>query len=85
MPVKQKAKPEIWEEIEKGEFYINIGQYNVKASKFMTVEPNNIDKDIKKHFRKWNCFVIWSSDVQKLQNILAYYNRTNHFLAVQPS
>ena len=66
-------------------FYIINGQHSVEANKFMFEDKNNVDKDKRKHFQIWNCFVVWSKDAEKLQCISAYYNQTNHFVAVQPS
>ena len=85
MPVGLKEKPKTWSDMENCDFYIINGQHSVEASKFIVDEKNEIAEDICKHFQKWNCFVVWSDSPQKLKNISAYYNRTNHFVPVQPS
>ena len=85
MPVGLKEKPKTWSDMENCDFYIINDQHSVEASKFIIDEKNGIAEDIRKHFQKWNCFVVWSESPQKLRNISAYYNRTNHFVAVQPS
>ena len=82
MPVSHSKKPTEWEDIKGGLFYIINGQHSVEASKFMLDDKNNVDKDERKNFRIWNCFVVWSEDAEKLQCISAYYNQTNHFVAV---
>jgi hypothetical protein len=73
-------KPKTWEEISIGNFFIINGQHSVAASKYMqtTVLPENIVK----HFRKWNCFIVWSKDENKLQQ--RYYNTCNHFSIFKP-
>jgi hypothetical protein len=85
MPVCHETKPKKWEDIEKGQFYIINGQHSIEASKFMLDDANKVNKKEREHFRKWNCFVVWLKDAEKLRCISAYYNRTNHFIAVQPS
>ncbi len=85
MPVGCTEKPKKWEEIEDGEFYIINGQHSVEASKFMFDDKNKVDKAERAHFKTWNCFIVWSADAEKLRCISAYYNRTNHFVAAQPS
>ena len=85
MRVGLKEKPKTWNDMENCDFYIINGQHNVEASKFIVDEKNWIAEDICKHFQKWNCFVVWSDSPQKLRKISAYYNRTNHFIAMQPS
>ena len=85
MPISLSKKPTNWEEIKDGDFYIINGQYSVEASKFMFNDANNVDKDEKENFCQWNCFIVSSKDAEKLRCISAYYNWTNHFVAVQPS
>ena len=85
MPIGLREKPTDWEEIKDRDFYIINGQHSVEASKFMFDDTNSVDPEEREHFRKWNCFIVWSEDAEKLRCISAYYNRTNHFVAVQPS
>ena len=85
MPIGLSKKPIEWKEIKDGDFYIINKQHSVEASKFMFDDANNVDKDERVGFRQWNCFIVWSEDAEKLHCISAYYNWTNHFVAVQPS
>ena len=85
MPVGHSKKPTEWEDIKGGLFYIINGQHSVEANKFMFNEKNNVDKDERENFQIWNCFIVWSEEAEKLRCISAYYNRTNHFVAIQPS
>ena len=85
MPVGFSVKPTEWEEIKDKVFYIINRQHSVEASKFMFDDANNVDKDERENFRQWDCFIVWSEDAEKLRCISAYYNQTNHFVAVQPS
>ena len=78
-------KPTKWKDIKKGNFFIINGQHSVEASKWMMDDANKVDKEERKHFRKWKCFVVWSNDPEKLQTISAFYNQMNHFQVIQPS
>ena len=85
MPVDcfEKPKPKDWPALERKNFYIINGQHSVTASKMMV--DQNLDEEIVKNFRQWDCYVVWSIDAQKLRDISAYYNRVNHFVAQKPS
>ena len=85
MPTNRSEKPTSWEEIKDGDFYIINGQHSVVASKLITQVGSGADDDVKNDFRVWSCFIMWSSDVEILQSISAYYNRINHFQMIQPS
>ena len=85
IPIGLREKPIDWEEIKDRNFYIINGQHSVEASKFIFDDTNNVDPEEREHFRKWNCFIVWSEDAEKLRCISAYYNQTNHFVAIQPS
>ena len=85
MPVGLSVKPTEWEEIKDRDFYIINEQHSIEASKFMFDDANNVDKDERENFCQWNYFIVWSEDAEKLRCISAYYNQTNHFVAVQPS
>ena len=58
------------------QFYIIISQHNIAASKSMIA--GNVPEAIRKDFRTWNCFIIWTEDVEKLHKISAFYNKVNH-------
>jgi hypothetical protein len=73
-----------WEEIRKLNFKIINGQHSVAASKAMIAEKK-VPETILRHFRTWDCFVVWSLDKEKLRRISAFYNRVNHFSIFKPS
>ena len=62
-----------------GQFYIINGQHSVAASKMMMEEGSGVSEEVRNHFRTWNCFIVWSLDVEKLRYISAFYNHVNHF------
>ena len=66
------------------QFWIINGQHSVAASHEI-VNDSTLKEMIKKHFRTWKCFVVWSKDKVKLQRISAYYNRCNHLKMFKPS
>ena len=68
-----------------GQFYIINGQHSVAANKMMMEEGSGVSEEVRNHFRTWNCFIVWSLDAEKLRYISAFYNRVNHFQAIQPS
>ena len=80
MPVGHETMPTKWHDIENGKFYIIKGQHSIAVSKIMFDDKNNVNKEEREHFHKWNCFVVWSNNVEILRCISAYYNRTNHFV-----
>ena len=63
--LKLDYKPKDLEEMVDCEFYIINGQHSVAASKSMIV--GNVPEAIRKDFRTWNCFVVWTEDVDKLR------------------
>ena len=85
MPTNRTSKPTSSEEIQDGEFYIINGQHSVAASKLIMQVDSGVDEDVKNDFRVWSCFIVWSSDVEILWSIFAYYNRINHFQMIQLS
>ena len=88
MPVMKKnnrRQPESWDEVKDGQFYIINGQHSVAASKMMMEEGSGVSEEVRNHFRTWNCFIVWSLDAEKLRYISAFYNRVNHFQAIQLS
>ena len=70
------------EEMADYEFYIINSQHSVAASKLMIA--GNVPKAIRKDFRTWNCFIVWTEDVDKLHKISAFYNRVNHLTPFKP-
>ena len=84
MPDTNEKPSGDWEEIRKMNFKIINGQHSVAASKAMIAEKN-VPETILRHFRTWDCFVVWSLDKEKLRRISAFYNRVNHFSIFKPS
>ena len=80
---KLDYEPKDLEEMAECEFYIINGQHNVATSKSMIA--GNVPKAIRKDFRTWNCFIIWTEDVDKLRKISAFYNRVNHLTPFKPT
>ena len=76
---ERSSKPQQWEEIKDGRFYIINGQHSVAASLSICDDASVIDDDVKNDFRLWSCFIVWSEDAEILRSISAYYNRINHF------
>lgn len=58
------------------EFFIINGQNSVAVSKIMIA--CNVSEAIRKGFRTWYCFIVWTKDIEKLHKISAFYNRVNH-------
>ena len=85
MPKGLTSKPQSWEEIKDGSFYIINGQHSIAANKKICDMGSGVDDDVRKDFRVWSCFVVWSEDAEILRSISAYYNRINHFEQIQPS
>ncbi len=77
------TRPESWDEVADGRFWILNGQHSVEASKSI-VSQKLCPESTLKHFRKWNCFIVWSKDKEKLRRISAFYNRVNHFSVFKP-
>ena len=85
MPKDRISKPTSWEEIKNGQFYIINKQHSVAASKKITKVESRIDDDVKRDFRIWSCFIVWSNESEILRSISAYNNRINDFQMIQPS
>ena len=79
---KLDYKPKDLEEMAECNFHIINGQYNIVASKFMIAR--NVPKAIRKDFRMWNCFIVWTQDVERLRKIFAFYNRVDHLTPFKP-
>ena len=46
---------------------------------------DNVPEAIRKDFYTWNCFIVWTEDVDKLRKISAFYNRVNHLTPFKPT
>lgn len=76
---KMDFKPRSLEDIpDDCEYWIINGQHSVAAS--MSMINGNVPEPIRKNFRTWNCFLVWTEDHDKLRKISAYYNRVNHLV-----
>lgn len=49
------------------------------------IEGNDVPEPIRKDFRTWNAFIVWTRDAAKLRKISAFYNRVNHFTQFKPT
>ena len=74
-----------WDQIKNGTFWIINGEHSVAASEAMLTESPPIPESIKKHFRTWMCYIVFTRDKEKLRKISAFYNRVNHFQNFLPS
>lgn len=83
-PKDKLLKPESWEDIMDGDFYMVNGQHCVEASKQLQKRVD-VDDKIRKCFKTWDCFVVWNEDKSIIRKISAYYNRVNHFMNTNPT
>jgi hypothetical protein len=51
----------------------------------MKMQATGLLDKIVKPFLKWNCFIVWSKDKNRLRQISGYYNRCNHFNMFKPT
>ena len=79
---KLDYKPKDLEEMADCEFYIINGQHSVAASKSMIA--GNVPEAIRKDFHTWNCFIVWTEDVDKLRKISTFSNKVNHLTLFKP-
>ena len=80
---KLDYKPKNLEEMADYKFYIINGQHSIAASKSMIA--GNVREAIRKDFHTWNCFIVWTEDVDKLHKISAFYNSVNHLTPFKPT
>ncbi len=78
--------PDMWPQIEKGDFWLIDGQHSVEAAKQIQTkiewdDPNNQKEKLK----KWKALVVWDSDDTRLSDISRYFNRGNKTKAYQAS
>ena len=45
----------------------------------------DVPEQLRKDFRTWNCFIVWTQDQEKLRRIFAFYNRCNHLTPFKPT
>ena len=80
---KLDIKPTCLEDIRACDFWIINGQHSVAASKEMMNE--DVPEQLRKDFRTWQCFIVWTQDHEKLRRISAFYNRCNHLAPFKPT
>jgi hypothetical protein len=59
-----EEKPTDWDNIANGKFFIINGQHSVGAN--LKMQATNLPDKIVKPFLKWNCFIVWSKDKNRL-------------------
>ena len=64
-------------------FWIINGQHSVAASKSLI--EDNATEELVRDFRKWNAYIVWTKDHDKLRKISAFYNRVNHLAPFKPT
>jgi hypothetical protein len=60
-----EEKPMNWDDIANGKFFIINRQHSVGAS--LKMQATNLPDKIVKPFFKWNCFIVWSKDKNRLR------------------
>ena len=80
---KLDFKPKDLNDMADCDFHIINGQHSVAASKAMI--EGNVPETIRKDFRTWNCFIVWTQNHDKLRKISAFYNRVNHLAPFKPT
>ena len=80
---KLNVKPTSLEDMRACDFWIIKGQHSVAASREMMNE--DVPEQLRKDFRTWNCFIVWTQDQEKLRRISAFYNRCNHMAPFKPT
>lgn len=84
--LKTMPTPDMWPEIQKGDFWLIDGQHSVEASKKIQNLPNWSDpKNQKEKLKKWKALVVWSDNETMLSDISRYFNKGNKKRAYQAS
>jgi hypothetical protein len=78
-----EEKPIDWGSIANGTFFIINEQHSVGASQKMLA--SDLPEAMTKPFSRWNCFIVWSKDKNRLRQISGSYNRCNHFSMFKPT
>jgi hypothetical protein len=50
----------------------------------MKMQSTRLPDKIVKPFIRWNCFIVWSKDKNRLWQISRYFNHCNHFSMFKP-
>jgi len=83
-PQKVTEKPDKFEAVHNGMFWMVNRQHCMAASKRMQL-MDSIPSEKKEKFKKWECFVVWNKEDGIIRKISAYYNRVNHFENFMPN
>lgn len=78
-----RRKPEKWEDIKRGAFMIINGQHSITASKQLQIEGCCEERKVK--LQRWDAYIVWTLDANKLRAISKFYNATNHLDHAQPT
>jgi hypothetical protein len=78
-----KARPQQEEDIEGCTFNIINGQHSVAAS--VSLIEENASEELVRDFRRWDAYIVWTLDIDKLRKISAFYNRVNHLAPFKPT
>ncbi|KAG0574488.1 hypothetical protein KC19_VG265500, partial [Ceratodon purpureus] len=78
-----KARPQQESDLEGCEFHIINGQHSVAASKSLI--EDNASEELLRDFRRWDAYIVWTKDHDKLRKISAFYNRVNHLAPFKPT
>ncbi|KAG0594754.1 hypothetical protein M758_UG106300, partial [Ceratodon purpureus] len=78
-----KARPQQEADLEGCTFHIINGQHSVAASKSLI--EDNASEELLRDFRRWDAYIVWTKDHDKLRKISAFYNRVNHLAPFKPT
>ncbi|KAG0594345.1 hypothetical protein M758_UG069000 [Ceratodon purpureus] len=78
-----KARPQQEEDLEGCTFHIINGQHSVAASKSLI--EDNANEELLRDFKRWDVYIVWTHDIDKLRKISAFYNRVNHLAPFKPT
>jgi hypothetical protein len=77
MPVCSK-KPDSYEDVKDGEFYLINGQHSWSAAKRL-VESPDVSQDQKDSYSFWLCDFVWTKNMLMLSELSRRTNNTNQF------
>lgn len=78
-----KARPQQEEDLRGCTFHIINGQHSVAASKSLI--EDNASEELVRDLRRWDAYIVWTLDIDKLRKISAFYNRVNHLAPFKPT
>lgn len=78
--------PDMWPQIQKGDFWLIDGQHSVEASKKIQLMDEWDDPaNQKEKLKVWKALVVWSDDEKRLSDISRYFNMGNKKMPYQAS